>query len=275
MSQSEQPITSPAIVRRLGPPGKWFQFGSIDGFEWTHVTLPVIDLPDGLVGTRIVHLTDLHATSKWHTAYDVILENIRAAKPDLVLITGDFVDDKIDHIPALPTIGRFIDGLSAKLGIYGILGNHDSAHFESRLVGSTVTLLNGQSTTVSRNGCPIELIGMPGAERWDLTDAWIDAFPPPAPSVPRIVMSHFPDHVRHLKRLSPDMLLCGHTHGGQICLPGRIVVRHNDKLPRKYNNGVHRIDNTWLIANRGLGYTTIPLRLFCPSEVIEIELIRA
>lgn len=275
MSVPPKPITSDATVRRLGPPGKWLQIGSPDGFEWTHATLPIPHLPDGLVGTRIIHLTDIHATATWYPAYDTMLEAIAAAKADLVVVTGDFVDDKVDHTAALPTIARITSRLTAKLGVYGILGNHDRAHFEPRLIGSNVKLLNGDRTIIPRNGETIELIGMPGAERFDLTKRWLDNQPPPTTGVPRLILSHFPDHLPYLTPLRPDVILAGHTHGGQICLPGGLVVWHNDKLPRRYNNGIHRVGDTWLVANRGIGYTRIPVRLFCPSEVIEIELVRA
>jgi predicted MPP superfamily phosphohydrolase len=262
-------------IRLLGPPGKWFQWGSPEGFEWTHVTLPMPDLSAELVGTRIIHLSDVHATARWHSAYDVLLDAIADADAELVVVTGDFVDDKKDHTAAVPTVSRIVERLTARMGVFAILGNHDRAHFEPRLGGSPVQLLNGGRRIVERNGKSIELIGVPGAEREDLTADWLAKVPPPTRGVPRIVLSHFPDHLPKLQRLHPDVVLAGHTHGGQICLPGGLVVWHNDKLPRRYNNGVHRIGGLWLVANRGLGFTRIPLRMFCPSEVIEIELVAA
>jgi predicted MPP superfamily phosphohydrolase len=227
------------------------------------------------VGTRIIHLSDIHATGKWYSAYDVLLDAIADSRPDLICITGDFVDDRFNHIPALPTIHRLAAGLSAPLGVFGILGNHDREHFEPRLIGTNITLLNGQRRIVERNGSPIELIGLPGAERIHLTPRWLADIRrhPHTPGIPRIVLSHYPDHLRLIHRLTPDILLAGHTHGGQICLPGGFPLLKHDKLPRRFARGIHHLQNTWLIANRGFGFTGINLRLFCPSEVVEIELV--
>ncbi|HEV7299738.1 MAG TPA: metallophosphoesterase [Tepidisphaeraceae bacterium] len=269
--------TPTATRRRLGPKGKWLQVGSPEGFEWNVVTLPIRDLPDELVGTRIIHLSDLHTTHRWHEAYDVLLDAIRDAQADLVLVTGDFVDDKFDHTAALPVIMKFVAGLSAKVGIFGILGNHDGMRFEPRLADSNVTLLNGQRRVVERHGRSIELIGTAGCLREHVTPQWLDEMGqnPREAGVPRIILSHYPDLIHPMKPLSADVMLSGHTHGGQICLPGGVPIIRHDSLPRRYVKGPHLIDGTWLVPNRGLGFTTLHIRLFCPSEVIEIELTKA
>jgi predicted MPP superfamily phosphohydrolase len=276
MAANSTPSPRHATVRTLGPKGRWLQWSPPEGFEWTHATLPVANLPDGLVGTRIIHLSDVHVRIKWLSAYDVLIDAIQDAKPDLLLVTGDFVDDKVDHTPALPTIQKLVAGLNARLGVYGILGNHDQAHFEPRLVGTNVTVLNGTRKVVERDGHPIELIGMPGVYREDLTSDWLDSMHlhDRSPGVPRIVLSHYPDHLSVMRPLKPDVVLAGHTHGGQICLPGGFPIISNDTLPRKYCKGIHDFDGTWLVANRGFGTTGIHIRMFCPSEVIEIELVK-
>jgi predicted MPP superfamily phosphohydrolase len=92
--------------------------------------------------------------------------------------------------------------------------------------------------------------------------------------MPRIALAHYPDHLRLMRPLRPDVLLAGHTHGGQICLPGGIPIIRHDTLPRRQARGVHFIDGTWLVNHRGFGYTSLALRVFCPSEVIEIELVK-
>jgi hypothetical protein len=149
--------------------------------------------------------------------------------------------------------------------------------FAPRLANGNVTLLNGERRVVQRNGRAIELIGMPGCVREHLTPQWLSEMAQHArqPGVPRIVLSHYPDNIRPIRPLAADVMLSGHTHGGQICLPGGVPIIRHDSLPRRYVKGPHLIDGTWLVPNRGLGFTTLHIRLFCPSEVIEIELIRA
>jgi hypothetical protein len=123
----------------------------------------------------------------------------------------------------------------------------------------------------------IELIGLPGVDRRDLDRGFVDAVPPRGATPPgtlRIVLSHFPDHLRRTEVLRPDLFLAGHTHGGQVCLPGMVPIIKHDSLPRPLTTGVHRVGPTWLVVTRGLGTTTLPLRVFCPPEVMEIVLKR-
>jgi hypothetical protein len=82
--------------------------------------------------------------------------------------------------------------------------------------------------------------------------------------------------IRSCASLTPDLFLAGHTHGGQICLPGRIPIIRHDSLARRFWLGIHRVHGTWLVVNRGIGFSTaLQLRLFCPAEVVEIRLRRA
>jgi predicted MPP superfamily phosphohydrolase len=91
----------------------------------------------------------------------------------------------------------------------------------------------------------------------------------------RIVLSHFPDQLLRTRSLAPDLFLAGHTHGGQICLPGGWPILRHDSLPRRLCKGIHQVEKTWLVVGRGLGTTNLHIRLFCPPEVLEIQLKRA
>jgi predicted MPP superfamily phosphohydrolase len=258
--------------------GRWFQALRPFDFEWNHVVLQIPNLPRALVGLRLIHLTDLHLRERWHPAYDRLLDRVREANADLLLFTGDFVDDKRDHTPALPTVRRMAAGLRAKRGVYAVLGNHDQLAFGPRLSETPIELISGVRRLVPFDGGTVELIGLPGAIRRDLPPAFADALPPPpgpADTTVRVVLSHYPDHVARTAVLKPHLFLAGHTHGGQVCLPGGVPIIKHDTLPRRYCSGVHRYGDTWLVVGRGFGSTTLPLRVFCPPEVIEIELAAA
>jgi len=84
---------------------------------------------------------------------------------------------------------------------------------------------------------------------------------------PRIVLAHYPDQIMYLGHWQSDLYLAGHTHGGQICLPGSRPITKHDRLPRKMCVGLHRVGETWLHVTRGLGWTGIPLRTFAPAEM--------
>lgn len=258
-------------------PGAWLQLGRPADFEWNTARLPIPGLHPDLESLRIVHVTDIHLRTRWARGYDLLLERLAAAAPDLLLVTGDFVDDKRNHVPALPTLYRLLEGFRARLGCYGILGNHDTLALGPRLAGTNVRLLSGRRELIPVGGAAVELIGLPGARRKHLPPDFAATMPPRdgnPPGTVRIVLSHYPDHLRRTAILRPDLFLAGHTHGGQCCLPGGTPIIKHDSLPRRLCAGVHRVDDTWLVVGRGLGTTTLPIRVFCPPEVIEIRLRR-
>lgn len=251
----------------------WFQYRFPHRIEWNRIRLGIAEMPAAMEGLRILHLTDLHLREFWSAAYDRLLAGINRRPPDLLLFTGDFVESKWDCGPALPIVRRMVAGFSGKLGCFGICGNHDGYNFASKLAGSNIRILNEERCLVPVGGDQLELIALPGVRRQDLSPEFIKSLPAKQPHTPRVVLSHYPDHLRMVREpLDPDLILAGHTHGGQICLPGGWPISRHDSLPRRLCTGVHRVGRTWLVANRGLGFTILPFRVFCPAEVIEIEL---
>ena len=263
--------TNPTMTSNRGP---WLQLSVPHGFEWNRFELPIAALPPQLEGLRIAQITDLHLKPFWSPVYDQLIERVCQEAPDLILITGDFVDHKKNHLPALPFVRRMVGALSARLGCFGILGNHDGYALGPRLEGTGITLLDGRRHVIEMDGAQLELLGLPGFLRKDTTRQILNTFPLKRFGVPRLVLSHFPDLIRKAATLLPDVYFAGHTHGGQICLPGGYPIIRHDSLPRRLSKGIHRAANTWLVISRGLGFTGLPVRLFCPAEVIEIKLTR-
>ena len=188
--------------------------------------------------------------------------------PDLLLFCGDFIDDKRNHRPALPNLQRFLENLHAKFGSFATIGNHDGDLLVPQLSALGVRLIVHERVEVSLRGTGVELIGFPGPDRLDLDERFLRALPPRRAGVPRIILSHYPDLVRAAEAagLAADLFLAGHTHGGQICLPGGVPILRHDSLDRKFCRGVHDYAGTCLVVTRGLGYTTLPLRVFCPRR---------
>ena len=125
-----------------------------------------LGLPGLAAPLRLVHLTDLHLRRPWWPGYDVVLDRLAGDPPDLICVTGDFVDDKADPSAALPTLGRFLGRLRgvARLGLFGTLGNHDCDPLRPELAG--VTLLDGAT---ARPRDDLELVGLPGVARREAT----------------------------------------------------------------------------------------------------------
>jgi predicted MPP superfamily phosphohydrolase len=260
--------------------GPWVELGSIKRFEWNRYELSVAALPPALEGLRILHLTDIHLKSSWYPAMDDVLRRVQHDPPDLLFITGDFVEDKYDARAALPLVARFVDGLRSRFGVYTITGNHDGDFIAARVARRGVNVLPiGSPTHVNIRGAQVELIGLAGLTRQDAEVQDILNIPPRdlgarGPRPPRIVLSHYPDSLVRLQRLdvAPDLLFAGHTHGGQVCLPGGVPILRHDTLPRRYCHGVHRLGDSWLVVSRGMGYSSYPIRMFCPAEVVEVVL---
>jgi predicted MPP superfamily phosphohydrolase len=253
--------------------GAWLQF-KVARLEWNRATLPVPGLPAPLQGLRIIHLTDAHFRKQWQPGHTALLERIAENPPDLILFTGDFVEDKKDPRPALPLVRRFVEGLRSRLGTYAILGNHDGPHLDAPIRAMNLHLLDAERRLIEHQGATIELIALPGPYRDSFSPHFAPSLPPRAPGMLRIILSHYPDHLPRVQTLQPDLFLAGHTHGGQCCLPWRIPLLRHDSLPRRLCAGVHRAFDTWLVVGRGLGFSGLPLRVFCPSEVIELVLTR-
>jgi predicted MPP superfamily phosphohydrolase len=254
--------------------GPVFQAFSAKGFAWHEVGLPIADLPHDLEGFRILHISDLHARAGWDPAYDDLIGRVNANPPDLIVHTGDYVDDKHDHRNVIPTVCRLLDSLDARLGSVGIMGNHDGDLLGPPLRGLKMRQIDHHRLILASGSAQLEMIGLPGVDRADLDMQFLRAIPPKQPGTIRLALCHFPDLVRKTQFLKPDIFLAGHTHGGQICLPGNNPVISHDSLPRIFVSGVHRSWGTWLVVSRGFGFSSLPIRFLCPAEVMEIRLMR-
>lgn len=285
MSDRPQSPITPAgdAVVEIDEPAPWLCLGLPGKVEWTRLRLPIPRLDRHLEGLRIVHVTDLHMRRRWCGGYDRLIEQINAAHADLLLFTGDFVEDKRDYRPAWSMVRRLVQPLRARLGRFTVLGNHDSDMLATHLAELGISVIEHQRVLVEAKADspaatnspppPIELIGLPGIERADLDRDFIATLPPRTEGGVRIALSHFPDLFDDVAPAKPDIYLCGHTHGGQICLPGGWPPLTHARGPRRYATGIHRRGKCWFIVNRGVGAGKIPLRLFCPPQVIEIELV--
>jgi predicted MPP superfamily phosphohydrolase len=270
-------LSDAAALKRLPPisrPGRgpWVQLIEPFRFEWNRISLPLQGLPAALAGYRILHLSDFHFRLGWSRAYDQLHARIRENPPHLILIGGDYVENKRNYLPGLPLVRRLLDGLTYRDGCFGVLGNHDG-RIGPEIDGRNLTLIDRRRVVLDVPGGQLELIGLPRlGKRVKPDQPFIDALPPKTSGVPRLILSHYSDYLRRIPQAAPDIFFAGHTHGGQICLPGRIAIQKHTSLPRRLVSGIHRIGETWFIANRGMGYSSMSLRLFCPSEVIEVEL---
>ncbi|MBC8107208.1 MAG: metallophosphoesterase [Anaerolineae bacterium] len=272
-------VADESLAPSANQPAPWIQVYTSKNFQWNQYDLPIRSLPPALDGFRILHLTDIHLRPTWRGVYDELFARIDHDPPDIILFSGDVIEHQFNHRPTLPIAQRFLQGLHSRLGTWVTLGNHDGDLLGPHIEPFGARFINGRFVRLEdrgRDNATIELIGVPGVARADAADGLLRRLPPREPNSLRIALSHFPDTLDEL--LSPlaqsDIILSGHTHGGQICLPGGAPIIRHTALPRKYVTGIHRFGDTWMVIGRGFGFATWQIRLFCPAEVIELNLRR-
>ncbi|MFQ5922624.1 MAG: metallophosphoesterase [Anaerolineales bacterium] len=236
--------------------------------------IPIRRLPSALEGFRIVQMSDFHLFP--FTEIDLVREAVEAAnnlKPDVVLLTGDYVLSKADSIFELAPV---LAGLHAKYGVFACLGNHDlwtdQAVVRIGLEESGLPLLKNDGAAISVGRAAIYIAGLD--DGWSGKPDLERALEHAPQGVPVVLLHHEPDFADINSRYGRVTLqLSGHSHGGQVRLPliGSFVLPN---YGRKYDMGLYRVNDMWLYTNRGIGVIAPPVRFNCRPEVTEITLVR-
>lgn len=233
--------------------------------ERNDVYLP--DLPVAFDGYTILHMSDLHADGLVDEG-EGIMRIVEAVPCDLAVLTGDFCfEDPGEHYrPCLDALMPIIRSISAADGIFGVLGNHDVLEMVPALERMGVRMLLNDSARLRRGSANIVLAGVDDPHYYkchDLGRALLTA----APDQFVILLSHSPEIVPEAARSGVGFYLCGHTHGGQICLPGGMPLFANASCRRSYISGSWKCGSMQGYTSRGTGYSLAAARLFCPPEI--------
>jgi predicted MPP superfamily phosphohydrolase len=247
----------------------WFEAGWV---RLRRLEVELDRLPAELDGLRVVHLSDFHLgfPSRGTRAVERAVEWAAERRPDLVLISGDLL--------ARPRAEPKLRGLLARLpSSFAVLGNHDfgisrdpfSKPAELSDLGSTV-LLEDEARTVELRGRRVQIVGVDPrsyrrgrAKPARLADPEADL---------RILLCHFPNVIDKLPAGVFDLVLAGHLHAGQVCIPygrGKLRLAH---IRWTYFEGVYRRPGGVLHVSPGLGTTFVPFRLFARPEATELVL---
>ena len=222
-------------------------------------------LPQALAGLRVGLLTDVHR-SRWvsHEDVDAAVQLLMRARPDIIVLGGDYVTwgDRKFVGPAAESLS----GLSAPHGVFAILGNHDDDHdMPAALTARGIAVLRDARTRLTIRNEALELAGI---RFWTKRGADIAAVVRGA-SGPVVLLAHDPRRMTEAAALGLPLVLSGHTHGGQVVLPGLGAVAAQ-KFP--VVSGVARQDRTTLFVSRGVGTVYVPVRIACPPEVAVLTL---
>lgn len=243
------------------------------------------NLPQTFDGLKIVQLSDFH--SYWFGSRErKVLEMLEEIEPDFVFITGDSVDPitKLITDRDLSSVKIFWQELGKKYQgrIFGVLGNHDTGMVKNYLEESGIPILDNENRRIWIGQEFIYLIGVddPWTGRDDLPKAMAET----ENDIPKILLAHGPEIMARVSRKEIDLILVGHTHGGQVNIPffGRLI-QPLSRYGRKYTRGLFKVDSTpldskhltgytYLYVNRGIGTSIIPARFNCPPEITLIEL---
>jgi predicted MPP superfamily phosphohydrolase len=221
---------------------------------------------------RIVHMTDFHMDNDLPLAYyEQCIRVANDENPDLIFLTGDFVD-RVEFATSLTPLLR---NLKAKIGVFAVLGNHDYGAGEneirSALEDSGLNVLSGFCKQINNgnSACRITICGMESP--WGKTYSHQSTDESNNEII--IVLSHNPDYIFKLNPPKPHIMFSGHLHGGQWRFPllGPLVIpsRHG----RLLDHGHYLIQNTNLFVSSGVGTAWFPLRFRCEPEILVVDLV--
>jgi len=226
-------------------------------------------LPQAFDGFRVVQLSDVHhGPFSDRAQIERAVETANRLQPDIIALTGDYISKERHYAaPCAEMLGK----LKARYGVYAVLGNHDhwtdAALITDLFRAEGITVLINEGMRFEQNGTAFWLAGvddtMVGLE--DISLALAGA----RKDEMKLLLAHNPIILRRAVRASVDLVLSGHTHGGQVAIRGeRSTARPRKRLLK----GLWRQGNTQIYVNRGLGTVVLPIRYGCPPEISLLEL---
>ena len=231
-------------------------------------------LPASFDGLRVLHMSDLHFIREPGFA-ERIRDLAAAVDADVCVMTGDY--RRADFGPsdrAIQGMAMVLEGIETPYGVYGILGNHDSHVVVEPYEAMGVTMLMNQRVVLELEGERIWIAGVDDRHAYGCDD-----FERACGGIPSgeflLMLAHSPETIREAAQHGASLYLCGHSHGGQICLPGGWPILHNSRsVSRRYARGVWTYGNMRGFTTNGLGTTSLHVRLNCPPEAALITLRR-
>jgi len=242
----------------------WRARKNAERIEVRHHDIPLHNLPTSFEGFTILHLSDLHVDMN-DGAMQRLIELLPDVAYDACVLTGDYRGKTYGPFDAA------VEGLRqvrAQLRgpVFGVLGNHDTIRMVPALEDMGIQMLLNESEMLVRGGQCVHVVGIDDAHFYR-----VDNLEKAVLQVPNdefsILLSHTPEIYRQAAHAGFDLLLSGHTHGGQICLPGAIPITLDAVLPRRMGAGPWKYCNMVGYTSVGVGSSIVAVRINCPPEI--------
>jgi predicted MPP superfamily phosphohydrolase len=258
--------SAPAIIRTiLKLTGLyWRALRNAENIVVRRNDLTFAELPPAFDGFTILHISDLHADMN-EVAMGNLIQLIGGMQYDLCVLTGDYRGKTFGPFePALQGVAKVRAQLKGP--IFGVLGNHDTIQMVPTMEAIGIVILLNECETIARGDQHIYLAGIDDAHFYR-----VDNIEKAALHIPEnafsILLSHTPEVYRRAAHANFNLMLSGHTHGGQLCLPGSIPIKLEAVLPRRMGAGAWRYQNMTGYTSVGAGSSVLPVRLNCPPEI--------
>ena len=237
------------------------------------VDLEFPDLPGAFEGYRVLLLTDLHLDGV-PALTETLVEQVQGCEVDLCLVGGDVRMEMYGPMaPALRHLRRLLGHVRARDGVFGVLGNHDCIEMLPEFEAAGVTMLVNEARELRRGGDAVWLVGVDDPHYYRCHDLPL-AFRKVPGNAFTLFLAHSPEVYREAAGHGARVYLCGHTHGGQICLPRIGPLFTHSHAPRFTAAGPWEYRGMVGYTSRGAGASGVPVRFHCPGEIPLITLRR-
>jgi predicted MPP superfamily phosphohydrolase len=227
------------------------------------------NLPPAFDGYTLLHLSDLHLDmSEAHLAS--LIQSLQGLEYDSCVLTGDFRFRTFGpYTPAVDALARLRPHLRGP--VFAVLGNHDTIRMVPPMEALDMRVLVNESVRIERENEALYLAGIDDAHYFRTHN-----FHKAAQDIPQdacsVLLSHTPEPYRHAAHAGFSLMLSGHTHGGQICLPGGAPIITDSDAPRAYARGAWRFNSMAGYTSVGCGSSIVDVRLNCPPEITLLRL---
>ncbi len=230
----------------------------------TKTELSFSNLPEAFDGFRILHISDLHMDGM-PDLLDVLIRTIQPLEYDLCVFTGDFREGMLGAYeePARLAVElrKAIDAETL-----AILGNHDAVEMVSTMEEGGLPLLLNEHRVIERDGEKLVVLGVDDPHYYEADDLE-RALAGSPPDAFKILLAHSPEITHKALAAGVDFYLCGHTHAGQVCLPGRKPIFTVSRGPKHCKAGLWEHNGVRGYTSAGAGASSVPIRYNCPPEI--------